>query len=149
MALQSIGTNGWEARPAQSKASVSVASRVLTANQVLDLAAKAAAEVEDTSGWVRPLERGSNRLRLVVRDLTRADDEPVLHFDVEVDRAVGRVTARTVIQTFVVKQSGVAALLPVARRKIAGFSAYRAFMERYADALSDVDPDVQVSYSGD
>lgn len=149
MALQSIGTNGWEARPAQSKASVSVASRTLTATQVLDLAARAAGEVEDGQGWVRPLERGSNRLRLVVRDLTRADDEPVLHFDVEVDRAVGRVTARTVIQSFVVKQSAVSGLVPVARRKIAGFSAYRAFMQRYAALLGGADPDALVSYSGD
>ncbi|MFS0703014.1 hypothetical protein AB6N23_00690 [Cellulomonas sp. 179-A 9B4 NHS] len=149
MALQAIGTHGWEARPVQSKASVSLATGVLTATQVLDLATQAAAAVEDAQGWVRPLERDANRLRLVVRDLTRDDNEAVLHFDVEVDRAVGRVTARTVIQSFVLKQSAVSALVPVTKRKIAGFTAYRSFMQRYAAMIGDADPRAHVSYSGD
>ncbi|QCB93498.1 hypothetical protein [Cellulomonas shaoxiangyii] len=149
MALQAMGVQGWEARPVQSKASVSLATGALTAAQVLDLATQAAAAVEDAQGWVRPLDREANRLRMVVRDLTREDNEPVLHFDVEVDRAVGRVTARTVIQSFVLKQSAMSGLVPMTKRKIAGFTAYRAFMQRYAAMVSAADAGAHVSYSGD
>ena len=148
MALQSVGS-GWEARPLQSKASVSVATGLLTAIQVLEIALQAAAAVEDNEGWLRPGERSANKLSFTVRDMVREGNEPVLHFDVEVDRAVGRVTARTVITSYTVKSSGMSALVPVPRRKLVGFSAYRTFMETYARMLRAGDPSASVSFSGD
>lgn len=149
MALQSVGASGWEARPLQSKAAVSVASGVLSATQVLEIAVQASAAVEDREGWLRPGERSANKLSFTVRDMVREGNEPVLHFDVEVDRAVGRVTARTVITSYTVKSSGMSALVPVPRRKIAGFTAYRTFMETYARMLRAADPSANVSFSGD
>ncbi|MBO9567481.1 MAG: hypothetical protein J7503_01545 [Cellulomonas iranensis] len=148
MALQSVGTNGWEARPLQSKASVSVATGALSATQVLDLAVKAAAAVDDPSGWLRTGERGSSKVSFAVRDMTRDGTEPVLFFDAEVDRAVGRVTVRTLITSYVTRSSGVSALLPVSKRKVAGFSTYRAFMDGYAKLLKEADPTASVSFSG-
>lgn len=149
MALQSVGTSGWEARPLQSKSSMSVASGALSATQALDLAAKAAGTVEDASGWLKVGERSANRLSLSIRDMTRESTDPVLFFDVEVDRAVGRVTMRTVITSYVVKAGGMSALVPVSKRKIAGYSAYRAFMDAYAKLLQQSDPAAYVSFSGD
>jgi len=148
MALQS-GSSGWEARPLQSKASMSVASGALTAAQVLDLVTKAAAAVEDESGWLRVGERSANKVCVTIRDMTRESTDPVLSFDVELDRAVGRVTVRTVITNYAVKSSGMSALVPMAKRKIAGFNAYRGFMDRYAQMLSQADPGAHVSFSGD
>ncbi|MCC2333343.1 hypothetical protein [Cellulomonas wangsupingiae] len=148
MALQS-GSSGWEARPLQSKASMSVASGALTAGQVLDLVTTAAAAVEDESGWLRVGERSSNKVAVSIRDMTRENTDPVLFFDVEVDRAVGRVTVRTLITSYVVKSSGMSGLMPMTKRKIAGFNAYRSFMDRYAKLLQQADPAVHVSFSGD
>lgn len=148
MAVQSVGS-GWEARPLQSKASMSVATGALSATQVLDLVTAAAAAVEDESGWVKVGERSANKVSVSVRDMTRESTEPVLFFDVDVDRAVGRVTVRTVITSYVVKSGGMSSLVPMAKRKIAGFSAYRSFMDRYAKMLSQADPGAHVSFSGD
>ncbi len=149
MALQSVGTSGWEARPLQSKASMSVASGALSATQVLDLVAKASAAVEDQTGWLKVGARSANKVSLSIRDMTRESTDPVLFFDVEVDRAVGRVTVRTLITSYVVKSSGMSALVPVAKRKIAGFTAYRGFMDVYAKMLQQSDPSAYVSFSGD
>jgi hypothetical protein len=148
MALQSVGTNGWEARPLQSKASMSVATATLTAPQALDLAVKAAAAVEDPSGWLRTGDRASSKVSFSVRDMTRDGTEPVLFFDVELDRAVGRVTVRTIITSYVTRSSGMSALVPVSKRKISGFSTYRAFMDGYAKLLKQADPAASVSFSG-
>lgn len=148
MAVQSVGS-GWEARPAQTKASMSVASGALSATQVLDLVSKAAAAVEDESGWVRVGERTANKVEVTIRDMTRESTEPVMQFDVELDRAVGRVTVRTQITSYVVKSGGMSALVSMQKRKIAGFNAYRAFMDRYAQMLQQADPGVNVSFSGD
>lgn len=148
MALQSV-SSGWEARPLQSKASVSVATGALSATQVLDLASKAASEVEDESGWLRVGERSANKLSMSIRDMTRESTDPVLFFDLEVDRAVGRVTVRTVITSYAVKSGGMNALVPMTKRKIAGFSAYRGFMDRYVRVLTAEDPGANVSFSGD
>ncbi|MBO3087075.1 hypothetical protein [Cellulomonas dongxiuzhuiae] len=148
MAVQSVGS-GWEARPLQSKASMSVATGALSANQVLDLVTTAAAAVEDESGWLRVGERSANKVSLSVRDMTRESTDPVLFFDVEVDRAVGRVTVRTLITSYVVKSGGMSGLMPMTKRKIIGFSAYRAFMDRYATMLAETDPAANVSFSGE
>ncbi|MCC2313118.1 hypothetical protein [Cellulomonas xiejunii] len=148
MAVQSVGS-GWEARPLQSKASMSVATGALSATQVLDLVTAAASQVEDESGWLRVGERSANKVSVSVRDMTRESTDPVLFFDVEVDRAVGRVTVRTVITSYVVKSGGMSALVPMTRRKIGGFSAYRAFMDRYAKMLGKADPSANVSFSGE
>ncbi|MBO0900244.1 hypothetical protein J1G42_08375 [Cellulomonas sp. zg-ZUI222] len=148
MALQSVGS-GWEARPLQSKASMSVATGALSATQVLDMVSQAVAEVEDESGWLRVGERSANKVSVSIRDMTRESSEPVLFFDVEVDRAVGRVTVRTLITSYVVKSSGMSALVPMAKRRVVGFNAYRAFMDRYARMLSKADPAANVSFSGD
>lgn len=148
MSLQSVGS-GWEARPLQSKASMSVATGALSATQVLDLVSKAAAAVEDESGWLRVGERSANKVAVSVRDMTRESTDPVLFFDVEVDRAVGRVTVRTQITSYVVKSGGMSALVAVPKRKIVGFNAYRAFMDRYAQMLTQADPGAHVSFSGD
>lgn len=148
MAVQSVGS-GWEARPLQSKASMSVATGVLSATQVLDLVQAAAAAVEDESGWLRVGERSANKIEVSVRDMTRESTDPVLHFDVEVDRAVGRVTVRTVITSYVVKSGGMSKMVPMAKRKIVGFNAYRDFMDRYSGMLQQADPAANVSFSGD
>jgi len=148
MAVQSVGS-GWEARPLQSKASMSVATGALSATQVLDLVTAAAAAVEDESGWLKVGERSANKVSVSVRDMTRESTEPVLFFDVDVDRAVGRVTVRTVITSYVVKSGGMSSLVPMTKRKISGFSAYRSFMDRYAKMLSQSDPSAHVSFSGD
>ncbi|ADG74853.1 hypothetical protein Cfla_1958 [Cellulomonas flavigena DSM 20109] len=148
MALQSVGS-GWEARPLQSKASMSVATGVLSATQVLDLVQAAAAAVEDESGWLRVGERTANKVEVSIRDMTRESTEPVLHFDVEVDRAVGRVTVRTTITTYVVKSGGMSKMVPMAKRKIVGFTAYRDFMDKYSGMLQRADPAAHVSFSGD
>ena len=148
MAQQSVGS-GWEARPLQSKASMSVATGALSATQVLDMVAQAVAAVEDESGWLRVGERSANKVSVSIRDMTRETSEPVLFFDVEVDRAVGRVTVRTLITSYVVKSSGMSALVPMAKRRVVGFSAYRAFMDRYASMLSTAEPAAYVSFSGD
>ena len=149
MALQSVGASGWEARPLQSKASLSVATGTLSATQALDIATQAATAVEDREGWLRPGDRSANKLSFTVRDMVREGNEPVLSFDVEVDRAVGRVTVRTVITSYVMKSSGMNALVPVPKRKIAGFNAYRTFMETYARMLQAADRGANVSFSGD
>jgi len=128
---------------------MSVASGALSATQVLDLVSKAAAAVEDESGWVRVGERTANKVEVTIRDMTRESTEPVMQFDVELDRAVGRVTVRTQITSYVVKSGGMSALVSMQKRKIAGFNAYRAFMDRYAQMLQQADPGVNVSFSGD
>lgn len=148
MALQSVGS-GWEARPQQCKAAMSVASGALSATQALDLVTTAAAAVEDSAGWVKVGERSANKVSVTVRDMTRESTEPVMHFDVEVDRAVGRVTVRTAITSYVVKSGGMSGLVSMQKRKIAGFSAYRSFMDRYAQMLKQADPGAYVSFSGD
>ncbi len=148
MALQS-GGSGWENRPLQSKVSVSVATAVLTAGQVLDAVHQAVAAVEDDSGWLRVGERSANKVTVTIRDMTRDDPDPVLAFDVEIDRAVGRVTARTVITSYEVKSSGMRALVPMTKRKLAGFGAYRGFMDQYVKMLTSADPRANVSFSGD
>ena len=148
MALQSVGS-GWEARPLQSKAAVSIATGALSATQVLDLAAKAASQVRDDTGWLKLGERSANKLTMSVRDMTREDTEPVLFFDIDVDRAVGRVTVRTAITQYSVKSGGIGGLVPMAKRKIAGFGAYYGFMEEYARVISAADPGAHVSFSGD
>ncbi|UZN01543.1 hypothetical protein [Cellulomonas sp. S1-8] len=148
MALQSV-SSGWEARPLQSKASMSVASGALSATQALDLVTTAAAAVEDESGWLKVGERSANKVSVSIRDMTRESTDPVLFFDVEVDRAVGRITVRTMITSYAVKSGGMSGLLPMAKRKISGFNAYRGFMDRYSKMLSQADPGAYVSFSGD
>ena len=143
------GGSGWENRPLQSKVTVSVATAVLSAGEVLDLVQPAVAAVEDDNGWLRVGERSSNRVAVTVRDMTRDDPAPALCFDVELDRAVGRVTARTVITSYEVRSSGVRALVPVTKRRLVGFSAYRAFMDRYVALLLQADPRASGSFSGD
>lgn len=148
MALQSV-SSGWEARPLQTKAAVSVATGALSATQVLDLAAKAAQQVRDDQGWLKVGDRSANKLTMSVRDMTREDTEPVLFFDLDVDRAVGRVTVRSAITSFTVKSGGMSSLVPVAKRKIAGFGAYESFMNMYAKVICEADPGAHVSFSGD
>ncbi|GAA4624195.1 hypothetical protein [Cellulomonas oligotrophica] len=148
MALDGDGSHGWELRPLQSKASVSVATATLSATRVLEIAAKAGTGVEDDSGWLKVGERTAGQVEYVVKDLTRTEDRAALQFVVVVERSVGRVTARSAITRFEMR-SGLSSLVPVARRKIVGFSVYRAFMDAFVDALHAEDPGCHVSFSGD
>lgn len=132
MALSSVGTRGWAARPWQSKASVSVASATIDVPRMLELATAGARGIEDDRGWVTVGPRTPVRVDFLMRDLAKPEAGEIMRFRVEAERAAGRVTARSAIESFTVKDSGVGGLVPVANRRLIGFSAYQAFMDRFA-----------------
>jgi len=147
VALSSVGTRGWAARPWQSKASVSVASATLDVARMLELATGGARGIEDDRGWITLGPRTPVRVDFLMRDLARPEAGEIMRFRVEAERAAGRVTARSAIESFTVKESGVGSLVPVASRRLIGFSAYQTFMERFAALVQTEDIYSVVSFT--
>ncbi|HEY0119845.1 MAG TPA: hypothetical protein VGC04_13800 [Cellulomonas sp.] len=147
MSVSAVGTRGWAARPWQSKASVSVQSDRLTAARMVDLAAAAARHVQDDRGWVSVRERASMRVDLRVRDMVRDDGAEVMQFHVEIALGAGRVTARSAVDAFQVKEGGFGGLVSVGNKKILGYSAYERYMEVFGALVAAEDPDAQVSFT--
>ena len=119
-------------KPVQTRASVSVASTLLSEARMLELAEKASTATDDASGRFR-----------VERD--HLDGSEVLRFETKTDRAVGRTTARTAITFFRTKEGGLAGLVPEAKRKLLGFRAYTDFMDWYVLSIVREDPNAIVT----
>lgn len=147
MALSSVGTRGWAARPWQSKSSVSVASSTIDVARMLELTVSAARGVEDDRGWITVGPRTPTRVDFLMRDLARPESGEIMRFRVEAERAAGRVTARSAIESFTMKDSGIGGLVPVANRRLIGFSAYESFMERFAALVQAEDIYSVVSFT--
>jgi hypothetical protein len=130
--------SGWAVRPAQSKASVSIATERITAARMLEIALLAARRVDDSKARIQLGERSTSRTEFIVRDLVKGEDAELMRFEVLVERAAGRTTARTQILSYQTKDAGIGTLVPVVHRKLAGFSAYEAFMNTYG-ALSQAE----------
>lgn len=147
MSVSAVGTRGWAARPWQSKASVSVQSARLAPARMLDLAATAAKSVQDDRGWVSVRERAAMRVDLRIRDMVRDDGAEVMQFHVEVALGAGRVTARTAVDVYQVKEGGLGGLVSVGNKKIVGYSAYERYMEVFGALVAGEDPDAQISFT--
>jgi hypothetical protein len=147
MSVSAVGTRGWAARPWQSKASVSVQSTRLSSGRMVDLAVEAARHVQDDRGWVSVRERASMRVDLRIRDMVRDDGAEIMQFHVEVGLGAGRVTARSSVDSFHVKESGLANLVSVGNKKILGYSAYERYMEILGQLVAAEDPAAQVSFT--
>ena len=148
MSVASVGTRGWEAKPWRSKVSVSVQSARLTVARLLDLAMVAAREVQDDQGWVTVRERTSSSVDLRIRDLVRSDGDEVMQFHVQAAFAAGRATARSAIDVFRTKDSGLAGFVAVANRKVLGYSAYNRYLEAFGSLAVAEDPAATVSFAG-
>ncbi len=147
MSMSAVGTRGWAARPWQSKASVSVQSGRLTPARMLDLAAAAAKSVQDDRGWVSVRERGAMRVDLRIRDMVRDDGAEVMQFHIEVALGAGRVTARSAVDVYQVKEGGLGGLVSVGNKKIVGYSAYERYMEVFGALVANEDPAAQISFT--
>lgn len=147
MSLTGVGTRGWAARPWQSKASVSVQSARLSVVRILELAVEAVRAVRDDRGWVSVRERSSTRVDLRVRDLVRSDGEEVMRFHVEAAHAAGRVTARSSVDDYRVKDTGLGGLVAVAKRKVLGYPAYEQYMEAFGSLVAAEDPAATVAFT--
>ncbi|MBT0995046.1 hypothetical protein KIN34_12220 [Cellulomonas sp. DKR-3] len=130
------------AKPVQTRASVSIGSGLGEA-RMLELAEKASTNVDDAAGRIRLETRGPHATSFSVRD--HVEGREVMRFDVVTDRSIGRTTARTAITSFQVKEGGVAALVPMAKKKLIGFSAYEAFLDWYVSAVVAEDRDAIVT----
>ena len=129
-------------KPAQTRASVSVGSS-LSETRMLELAEKSAARVDDPDCRVRVEARTPHAITCSLRDHFEGDE--LMRFTVETNRAIGRTTARTAITTFRTKDGGVSMLVPMAKRKLMGFSAYTMFMDWYVSAVVAEDRDAIVT----
>ena len=147
MSVSSVGTRGWAARPWQSKASVSVQSSRIPAGRMIELAAQAARHVQDDRGWVSVRDRASMRVDLRVRDMVKDDGAEVMQFHVEVALGAGRVTARTAVDSYQVKEGGLGGLVSVANKKVLGYSAYERYMEIFGALVTNEDALAQVSFT--
>jgi|GEM_PF-391531 len=147
MSVSAVGTRGWAARPWQSKASVSVQSSRLSSGRMVELAVGAARHVQDDRGWVSVRDRNSMRVDLRIRDMVRDDGAEVMQFHVEVALGAGRVTARSSVDSYQVKESGFGGLVSVANKKILGYSAYERYMEVLGSLVASEDPGAQVSFT--
>ncbi len=147
MSVSAVGTRGWAARPWQSKASVSVQSARLTPSRMLDLAAAATRHVQDDRGWVAQRDRTGMRVDLRVRDMVHGDGAEVMQFHVEVEMGAGRVSARSSVDVFQVKEGGFGGLVSVGNKKILGYSAYERYMEAFGALVAADDPGAQVSFT--
>ena len=147
MSVSVVGTRGWEARPWQSKASVSVQSSRMSSARMVELAALAARHVQDDRGWVSVKDRGSMRVDLRVRDMVKDDGAEVMQFHVEVALGAGRVTARSAVDTYQVKETSFGGLVSVGNKKILGYSAYERYMEVFGSLVAEEDPAAQVSFT--
>jgi hypothetical protein len=130
------------AKPVQTRASVSIGSS-LGEVRMLELAEKSSTNVDEAAGRIRLEARGSHTATFSVRDHIEGRD--VLRFDVVTDRSIGRTTARTAITSFQVKEGGVAALVPMAKKKLIGFAVYEAFLDWYVSAVVAEDRDAIVT----
>lgn len=147
MSVSAVGTRGWAARPWQSKASVSVQSGRLTSSRMVELAVGAARHVQDDRGWVSVRDRNAMRVDLRVRDMVRDDGVEVMQFHVEVALGAGRVTARSSVDSYQVKENALGGLVSVANKKILGYSAYERYMEVLGSLVASEDPGAQVSFT--
>lgn len=147
MSVSAVGTRGWAARPWQSKASVSVQSSRLTSARMVELAVEASRHVQDDRGWVAVRDRGAMRVDLRIRDMVHDDGAEVMQFHVEMALGAGRVTARSAVDSFHVKESGLAGLVSVGNKKILGYSAYERYMEIFGSLVAAEDPGAQVSFT--
>ena len=139
--------SGWAVRPAQSKASVSIATERIIAARMLEIALLAARRVDDTKARIQVGERSATRTEFVVRDLVKGEDAELMRFEVLVERAAGRTTARTQILSYQTKDGAIGTLVPVVHRKLAGFSAYESFMKTYAQLAEGEDRRAWVSHN--
>lgn len=114
---------------------------------MLELATAGARGIEDQRGWVTVGPRTPVRVDFLMRDLARPESGEIMRFRVEAERAAGRVTARSAIESFTLKESGVSGLVPVANRRLIGFSAYQSFMERFAAMVQSEDASAMVSFT--
>ena len=126
---------------------MSVASSMIDVPRMLELATAGARGIEDDRGWVTVGPRTPVRADFLMRDLARPESGEIMRFRVEAERAAGRVTARSAIESFTVKDSGVGGLVPVASRRLIGFSAYQTFMERFAAMVQTEDVYSVVSFT--
>lgn len=148
MSVASVGTRGWEAKPWQSKASVSVQSARVPVGKMLELAMKAARMSEDDRGWVSVRAHSSTRVDLRIRDLVRTDGVEVMQFHVEAAYAAGRTTARSAVDVYQTKDSGLSGrLVAIANRKLVGYSAYERYMEVFGTLVANEDPGATVSFT--
>ena len=147
MSVSAVGTRGWAARPWQSKASVSIQSSRMSSSRMVELAVEASRHVQDDRGWVSVRERDSMRVDLRIRDMVREDGAEVMQFHVEVGLGAGRVTARSAVDSFHVKESGISGLVSVGNKKILGYSAYERYMEVLGSLVAAEDPAAQVSFT--
>ncbi|AEI12137.1 hypothetical protein [Cellulomonas gilvus] len=120
------------AKPVQTRASVSIGSS-LSEGRMLELAEKSSSAVDDNVGRIRLESRAAHSEIFSLRD--HFEGHELMRFEVTTTRSVGRTTARTAITSFTVKEGGIASLVPMAKRKLAGFSAYEAFMDQYVSAV--------------
>ncbi|ASR54591.1 hypothetical protein [Cellulomonas sp. PSBB021] len=130
-------------KPVQTRASVSVASSTLSEGRMLELAEKAAMSGDSDAGRFRVEARTPHSTTVSLRD--HIEGAELIRFEVRTDRAVGRTTARTAITFFRTKDGGVNALIPMAKRKLLGFSAYEIFMDWYVAAVVREDPNAIVT----
>ncbi len=129
-------------KPIMTRASVSVGTSLGEA-RLLEIAEKAASSVEDEAGRLRFEGRTPHGVTFSLRD--HFEGTEVLRFDLGTDRALGRTTARTAITGFKVKEGGMAALVPMAKRKLIGFSAYEAYMDWFVSGVVAEDPNAIVT----
>ncbi|MEN0128433.1 MAG: hypothetical protein AAGC49_03255 [Brevundimonas sp.] len=128
-------------KPTQTRASLSLGTS-LPVSRVAELAAKAAASVDDPAGRVRVEARSLAVVELSVRD--HIEGKELMRFEVHIDRALGRTSSRTVITSFNVK-GGVSGLMPAAKRKIVAFTAYESYMDWFVSGVVGEDPQVLVT----
>ena len=147
MSVSAVGTRGWAARPWQSKASVSVQSSQVSAGRMVELAAEAARHVQDDRGWFSVRDRASMLVDLRVRDMVKDDGAEVMQFHVEVALGAGRVTARSAVDSFQIKEGSFGGLVSVGNKKILGYSAYERYMEVFGSLVAQDDPAAQVSFT--
>lgn len=139
--------SGWAARPAQSKASVSIATESLTQTRMFEIAQIAARRVDDTKARIQLGERSGQKVEFFVRDLVKGADAELMKFEVLVERAAGRTTARTQILSYQTKDAGIGGLVPVVNRKLLGFTAYESFMKLYGELTEGEDRRAWVSHN--
>jgi hypothetical protein len=123
-------------KPAQTRASLSLGT-TLPVSRVAELAAKAAPAVDDPTGRVRVESRSLSNVSLSVRD--HIEGKELMKFEVQIDRALGRTSSRTVITSFTVK-GGVSGFMPPAKRKLVAFSAYESYMDWFVSGVVGEDP---------
>lgn len=130
-------------KPIQTRASVSVASTLLSEGRMLELAEKASTATDDAAGRFRVETRTPHTTEFSLRD--HLDGSELLRFETKTDRAVGRTTARTAITFYRTKEGGLNSLVPEAKRKLLGFRAYLDFMDWFVTAVVREDPNAIVT----